>query len=575
MSQIPEVIELFIKHVKKGILPVETKNSFAIPAEWIKTLDPRIKERIRKDTRETLTERAEEKRAALILKLDERLAKDKINEETKQQKLWEFDTSLENRIQNEISKNIDKSHTYSLNLTNYRSSLRDEQVQDWKSICHCDKPEEALKVLDKLYEKLQASDPAKAQNIICSLDPKNALEVDIAREYLIQHHDGNDMLRRLEEILKKGFAYPRVKLEKLLTPKYDKTKKEDFQGNFEIIEKITFDAGIIHFREARETGMDLYRASKENLVTSKINIHQGASALAPMDLVCSTHYQIYEINENEVNTSFLVEILRSKQFLSLLVDEKNKGIKNEQGPDFLLKYQIPLPLLEVQREIVEKIGNQRKIIEGAIQILSAWRPYIEPSEKKKQLGEFVIDSLYGISSPLSEEGKYPVLRMNNLDTLGNWYLDDLKYTDDKLSEARFLRQGDFLFNRTNSIALVGKSGVIDFDFKGTWAGYLIRLRFNENLNPVYLKYLFAQNRYRKNFSAIAKPAGGQANINVTQLLETKIDYYPIEIQKAVIENLERERTALAGIKILKGCAEGKTLDILKKLWSTDTDLENN
>jgi type I restriction-modification system DNA methylase subunit len=54
-SQIPEIIDLFTKHVRKGISPPETKNSFAIPAEWIKTLDPRIKERLRRDTREVLT----------------------------------------------------------------------------------------------------------------------------------------------------------------------------------------------------------------------------------------------------------------------------------------------------------------------------------------------------------------------------------------------------------------------------------------------------------------------------------------------------------------------------------------
>lgn len=86
-SQIPEIIDLFTKYVRNGNLPAETKNSFAIPAEWIKTLDPRIKERIRKNTRETLTIRSKEKRNALVLTLDERLAKGRIDEKTRQQKL--------------------------------------------------------------------------------------------------------------------------------------------------------------------------------------------------------------------------------------------------------------------------------------------------------------------------------------------------------------------------------------------------------------------------------------------------------------------------------------------------------
>ncbi|MGC9093584.1 MAG: N-6 DNA methylase, partial [Bacteroidota bacterium] len=48
--QIPEIIELFHNYVKKGEIPPETKNSFIIPVEWIKALDPRLKERIKKAT---------------------------------------------------------------------------------------------------------------------------------------------------------------------------------------------------------------------------------------------------------------------------------------------------------------------------------------------------------------------------------------------------------------------------------------------------------------------------------------------------------------------------------------------
>jgi len=97
-----------------------------------------------------------------------------------------------------------------------------------------------------------------------------------------------------------------------------------------------------------------------------------------------------------------------------------------------------------------------------------------------------------------------------------------------------LRRGDFIFNRTNSIALVGKSSVVDFDFEGTWAGYLIRLRFSRELNPWFVKYLFATRRYRRLFSAIAKPAGGQANINAEELARVVIDYYPIEEQVRMV-----------------------------------------
>ncbi|MBK6332046.1 MAG: N-6 DNA methylase [Bacteroidetes bacterium] len=50
-NQLIECLTLWHEYVKHGKQPPETKNQFCIPAEWIKTLDPRIKEKIRTETR--------------------------------------------------------------------------------------------------------------------------------------------------------------------------------------------------------------------------------------------------------------------------------------------------------------------------------------------------------------------------------------------------------------------------------------------------------------------------------------------------------------------------------------------
>jgi len=571
--QIPEVIEIFTNYVRKGEIPPETKNSFIIPADWIKTLDPRLKERIRKETREQITIRSKPKKDKLIAQLKEKKDKGKITENQYRQKIEQFDTVLENKIQNETSKRIEKAHLYSFNFQTYRSDLTDEQIKDWKDVLKNIKPKDNASI-DKKYQLLfegfvsggEKLDIETALSILASFNPKNALEMDIAREYLLKLDTENEKLKKLKEILKRGVKYPRVKLEKLLIPKYNKIRKDEYDGSFEIIEKIDFAKGRIHFRKEKKTGMDLYKAERGDLVTSKINLWQGAISLASFDLMCSTHYQVYSINLNEIDPKYLFYILRSKKFLAPIAEERSKGIKNEQGPKFLLKFSIPLPPLETQRQIVEKIEKQKAIIEGAEKILGGWEPHIPKSTEKKFLGEFIIDSLYGISSKLFTEGKFPVLRMNNLDILGNWHLQDLKYTNENLTESRLLKYGDFLFNRTNSLDLVGKCGVINFDFNGTWAGYLIRLRFNEKLNPFFLRYLFAQKEYRDYFKSIAKPAGGQANINLQELAQTKIDYFTPEIQRKIIKELDKEMQALEKVKMLKEKAEKRIEEILEEVW---------
>ena len=48
--QVPEILDLFTKYVKHDKIPPKTKNSFVIPSDWIKQIDPRLKDRIITET---------------------------------------------------------------------------------------------------------------------------------------------------------------------------------------------------------------------------------------------------------------------------------------------------------------------------------------------------------------------------------------------------------------------------------------------------------------------------------------------------------------------------------------------
>ena len=78
-----------------------------------------------------------------------------------------------------------------------------------------------------------------------------------------------------------------------------------------------------------------------------------------------------------------------------------------------------------------------------------------------KLSEVFSKSFYGTSDSTNEIGKYPVLRMGNMQK-GTLDLKDLVYLD--LEEKEFkkykLKKGDILLNRTNSYELVGKISYI-------------------------------------------------------------------------------------------------------------------
>ena len=157
------------------------------------------------------------------------------------------------------------------------------------------------------------------------------------------------------------------------------------------------------------------------------------------------------------------------------------------------------------------------------------------------IGDVVTEVRYGTSKPAVEGGKYPYLRMNNLTVEGHLDLNDLKYIDisDDEIEKCVVRKGDVLFNRTNSIELVGKTAVFDLSEDMVIAGYIIRVRLNERLLPEILSQYMNLEALKDILRSMAKGAVNQANINAQELQSIKVYVPGMELQKQFIEIKEQ------------------------------------
>jgi len=101
----------------------------------------------------------------------------------------------------------------------------------------------------------------------------------------------------------------------------------------------------------------------------------------------------------------------------------------------------------------------------------------------KRLGELVEEVRYGTSLPATLNGKYGYLRMNNITEDARLNIQNLKHIDvpEKDLEKYVVSNGDVLFNRTNSMELVGKTCIYELDFDMVIAGYIIRIRTKKNI----------------------------------------------------------------------------------------------
>ncbi len=167
---------------------------------------------------------------------------------------------------------------------------------------------------------------------------------------------------------------------------------------------------------------------------------------------------------------------------------------------------------------------------------------------------------YGISDSLSPDGNIAVLRMGNIQN-GQIVKDDLKFTDEVPDEL-LLEDGDLLFNRTNSLDLVGKVGLFNVDGSQptSFASYLVRLRVRESYCPGYFSYLLNTPGILGEARSLAFVAIGQCNLNPTRYGQLVVAIPPPEEQQDIARFLDKESGQLDALIAEAQCA----IDLLKE-----------
>lgn len=229
------------------------------------------------------------------------------------------------------------------------------------------------------------------------------------------------------------------------------------------------------------------------------------------------------------------------------------GIHNIEF-DKYLAIKIPIPPLSEQKEIVEYLDSSfakidklkenaaKNLEEAKVLFQSALKDALEPKEgwEEKTLGEMVKDVKYGTSKPACADGAYTYLRMNNITSDGHLDLNDTKTIslDDKELEKCIVRKGDILFNRTNSYEHVGKTCVFTEETPMVIAGYIIRIRLKECLNPYYMNYFFNMKDTKAKLRKISVGAVHQSNINAKAVQTVVIPLPSLSEQQSIVSFLD-------------------------------------
>ena len=156
------------------------------------------------------------------------------------------------------------------------------------------------------------------------------------------------------------------------------------------------------------------------------------------------------------------------------------------------------------------------------------------------IDDVAVTTQYGLSVRGRTSGTYPILRMNCQED-GKVHYRNLQFVDlDSESYDRFrVKHGDLLFNRTNSIDLVGRMAIIEDDRPAVFASYLVRLVVDaDRCIPEFLNHFMNWPITQGEIKKLASRAVGQANINATKLRTVQFPLPAIDEQQNIVAVLD-------------------------------------
>ncbi len=295
-------------------------------------------------------------------------------------------------------------------------------------------------------------------------------------------------------------------------------------------------------------------APQNSVIVSRVRPTRGAIALLDQDRVISSAFTILKIKNSEGLPKFLFySIAWSKKFLTYLQRKQKGSTYPSVREKDVLNFEIPIPSLPVQHQIVERLDairkaqelNDKQIALAEELFQSLLHRELNPTDKNwqvKRLGEVVTNLLNGFPSrPVTEDKGTPQFRPHNIGLDGSLIFEGIKFVPRKIKniEKYFLKKDDVIFNNTNSVEQVGKTAYVDQDHEIAFSNHLTRIRVDQTkIKGYYLALLLNYLYKRRKFQTLCTPWVNQAAVNSHVLKSIKIHIPPLETQRHVVEKLQ-------------------------------------
>lgn len=288
-----------------------------------------------------------------------------------------------------------------------------------------------------------------------------------------------------------------------------------------------------------------YLLTGEYFIQKVIALSKGVSypAIKPSDLV-SIKVPLPPLDEQQTIVNFLDKQLER---LDDLVEKRKELIKKlREKRSALISHTLTkgLPPEEARKA---GLDPNPKLKDSGVQ----WLGEVPEHWKVVHLKRLWIRAEYGTSQSISGTGEIKVLTMAHLND-GEIFPPDNGCLDD-LDLEMLLKDGDLLYNRTNSLAHVGKAALFKAEETPvSFASYLVRLHLEDEVERRFLNFLLNSDNVTGIARRVAIPAINQANLSPTRYGQILVPFPPMQEQTAIADFLETQTEKMKEMELLLG-----------------------
>ncbi len=293
--------------------------------------------------------------------------------------------------------------------------------------------------------------------------------------------------------------------------------------------------------------------------------------------ICSTDIYVISPKQDDVVPELYACIFRGHLFNDAVVKQVKGAQLPRVGWDAIARLEIPLPPLEVQREIVAEIEGYQRVIDGARAVVDNWRPQfvVESDWPLVELGNPELFRIESGGTPKSGVKRYwdgGVPWITLMDLPPDNLITEIRSTERTISEDG-LRSSSAKLLPAHSVvvssrATIGRIGINRIPLATNQGFKNVIIENEARAIPEYVAQALT-----KLVPIMQANASGATykEITKTRFGQLCIPLPPLETQRAIVAELDEEQAAVDQAKRLAGKMAQRIQDVISRVWAAQSN----